>query len=86
MKQYINMGLLEVMHWDKPFQSVYIEFVKRNGAEILDCGEFEALRRWLYSNPDCFPVPITPETSHKVTREFYKNLRKEQKNNTNWGI
>ena len=86
MKQYINFGLLEVMHWDKPFQSVYIEFVKRNGAEILDCGEFEALRRWLYSNPDCFPVPITPETSHKVTREFYKNLRKEQKNNTNWGI
>lgn len=81
MKRHVRFDLIGVKDRDKPFQSVYIEFVKRNGAEILECGEFEALRRWLYSRPDCFPVPIIPETSHKVTREFYKNLRKEQKNN-----
>lgn len=81
MRSYINFGNLDNCHWDKPFQSIWIEFVRKNAAEILDLGEFEALRQWILSRPNCFSVPITPETSHKVTREFYKNLRKEQKNN-----
>jgi hypothetical protein len=72
---------MEFMHWEKPMQSVYIEFVRRQAAQILDLGEFEALRRWLLSSPDCFPIPVDPEYSHKVTRDFYKKLRFEQKNN-----
>ena len=84
--EMIKPEYLEHYREDKPIQSVYLEFVRRNPGAILDHGEFEALRRWLYSRPDCFPVAITPETSHKVTRDFYKILRKEQKNNTNWGI
>lgn len=81
MKRYVNFGNMEFMHWEKPMQSVYLEFVRQQAAQILDLGEFEALRRWLLSAPDCFPVPIQPETSHKVCRDFYKKLRFEQKNN-----
>jgi hypothetical protein len=76
---YINFGNMDFMRWDKPLQSIYIEFIRKNAAEILDYGEFEALRRWILSMPDCFPLPVTPENSHKATREFYKNLKKEQK-------
>lgn len=79
LKDYVNFGCMDFIHWEKPFQSVYIEFVRRQSGEILDLGEFEALRQWLLSGPDCFPVPISPQTSHKVTREFYKALLKERK-------
>jgi hypothetical protein len=79
MKSYINFGNLDYCHWDKPFQSIWIEFIRKNAAEILDLGEFEALRQWILSGPECFPVPVTPQDSHRITREFYKNLRKEQK-------
>ena len=37
------------------------------------------IRCRILSGPECFPVPVTPATSHKVTQEFFKNLRKEQK-------
>ena len=79
MKDYVNFGNMAFMHWEKPMQSVYLEFVRRQAAQILDLGEFEALRRWLLSNPDCFPVPITQETSLKICRDFFKRLRLEQK-------
>ena len=79
MKTCIDFATLSVWERNKPFQSVFYEFIRRCGREVLDLGEFEALRRWLLSSPDCFPVPITPETSHRVTRDFFKALRKEQK-------
>jgi hypothetical protein len=63
----------------KPLQSVYLEFVRKNIGEILDYGEFEALRRWLLKIPVVMPVPVTPQESHRVAREFFKALRKEQK-------
>ena len=77
MKSRIDFGAFAVWDRDKPFQSVFYEFIRRCGREVLDLGEFEALRRWLLNSPDCFPVPITPETSHRVTRDFFKALRKE---------
>jgi hypothetical protein len=70
---------MEFMHWDKPLQSVYIEFVRRQAAQILDLGEFEAFRQWLLSGPDCFTVPVEPNTVHLVARQFFKALRAEKK-------
>lgn len=63
----------------KPLQSVYIEFVRQSAPMILDRGEFEALRRWLLSKPQCIALEITPEDSHRVTRNFYKKLKREGK-------
>jgi hypothetical protein len=74
-----NFDDLDFADWEKPNQTVYIEFVRCNAAQILNLGEFEALRRWILSRPDCYIVPVTPETSHLRAREFYKNLKKEQK-------
>jgi superfamily II DNA or RNA helicase len=59
---------------DKPMQSFYLEFIRSRTQEILDLGEFEALRRYLRSN-----MEVSPQESHRITREFYKELRKEQK-------
>lgn len=78
---YVNFNFddLDFADWEKPHQTVYIEFVRKNSAAILELGEFEALRRWLLTKPSCLILPITPEKSHRMTREFYRNLRKEQK-------
>jgi hypothetical protein len=40
---------------------------------------FEALRRWLLSKPNCCLLPITPEKSHRLTREFIQRMNEEQK-------
>ena len=74
-----NFNDLDNADYYQPHQTVYIEFVRRNASAILEFGEFEALRRWILSRPDCYIVPVTPETSHLRAREFYKNLKKEQK-------
>ena len=79
MKKSIIWESLKSWHKGKPYQSVYLEFVNRCGAEILRLGEFEALRRWLLSSPDCLPIQISPETSHRLAREFLKELRQEKK-------
>lgn len=80
MQEFIKMADLDFCRWDKPFQTVYIEFVRKNPGEILEFGEFEALRRWLLSRPRCIDLQgIIPQTSHKAARDFYKGLRKEQK-------
>ena len=70
---------LEFYSAAKPLESVYLEFVRKNCSEILDLGEFEALLRWILSTPVVMPVPVSPEESHRVKREFFKSLRKEQK-------
>jgi hypothetical protein len=80
MEKYINLADLDYCKAEKPFLSVWLEFVRKNAAEILDFGEFEALRRWLLSSPACVMVPITPQSSHKVTREFLRSLKVENKN------
>lgn len=64
---------------DKPLQSVWLEFIRKNTAEVLDLGEFEALRRWLLGCPQALPVKVNPGESHRVARDFFKSLRKEQK-------
>ena len=79
MRDYVNWERMKHWHASKPMLSVYLEFCCRERQEILDLGEFEAMRRWLLSRPKCFSVPITQETSLKVTRDFFKNLRHEQK-------
>lgn len=79
METHIKLDCVSAAHRGKPIQSIYLEFCRTQAAQILELGEFEALRRWILSSPECFPVPVTPETSHKVTRDFYKKLRKEQK-------
>lgn len=76
---YIIEDNLEYYSAAKPIQSVWLEFLRKNPGEILDHGEFEALRRWILSTPVVMPVPVSPEESHRVTREFFKSLRKEQK-------
>ena len=79
METHIKLDCVSAAHRGKPVQSIYLEFCRTQAAQILELGEFEALRRWILSSPECFSVPVTPETSHKVTRDFYKKLRKEQK-------
>lgn len=80
MKNNITFDSLPVSDTGKPFTSVYLEFVRTSAAEILQFGEFEALRRWLLSRPECLGgFTVTPETSHKKTREFFKGMRKERK-------
>lgn len=79
-QDFILAENLEFYRADKPIQSVYLDFVRRNCDAILDCGEFEALRRWLLSGPVVMPFPVRPEESHRIAREFYKSLRQEQKN------
>lgn len=78
-KNYIIPDNLEYYSADKPLQSVWLEFQRKNPGEILDYGEFQALRRWLECIPVCMPVPVTAESSVRITREFFKALRKEQK-------
>ena len=73
-----NLDILEVYDWDKPVTSVYIEFFKQNGKEILELGQFEALRRWLLTKPDCILLPITEEKSVGMTRHFFKCLLYEK--------
>lgn len=70
---------LDFADWNKPATSVYIEFVRKNGNAILELGMFEALRRWLLSKPHCCLLPITPEKSHRLTREFIQRMNEEQK-------
>ena len=79
MHEHIVFGCLSIWHKGKPYQSVYLEFVKRCDAAILKWGEFEALRRWLLSSPDCLPIQITGETSHRCAHRFLKELRREKK-------
>ena len=78
-ENYIIPDNLDFYSETKPLQSVYLEFVRKNCSEILDLGEFEALRRWLLSHQVTMPLPLRPADSHRITREFYKALRKEQK-------
>ena len=77
--RFIIAENLEYFSQEKPLQSVWLEFVRRNIGEILNLGEFEALRRWLLSGPVVMPMPVSSEDSHRITRDFYKALRKEQK-------
>lgn len=79
MKEYIDHNALPLFCPEKPLQSVYIDFIRSHGRDVLYLGEFEALRRFLLSGPDCIRIPITGESSHRITREFFKQLRKEQK-------
>lgn len=75
-----NFDNVDFVDWDQPFVTVYIEFVRKNAQAILDLGEFEALRRWLLSKPECcIMVGINPKTSLKLTRDFYVALGKEKK-------
>jgi hypothetical protein len=76
---YILPDNLDYYSAAKPLESVYLEFVRKNIGEILDLGEFEALRRWLCGTKVCMPIAVTGNDSHRITREFYKALRKEQK-------
>lgn len=78
-ENYIIPDNLDFYRADKPLQSVYLEFVRKNCSEILDFGEFEALRRWMCGTKVCMPVAVAPQESHRITREFFKALRKEQK-------
>lgn len=75
----IKPDALPLFNPEKPLLSVYIEFIRIHGRDVLYLGEFEALRRFLLSGPECIRIPITGESSHRVTREFFKALRKEQK-------
>jgi hypothetical protein len=75
----INLAPMKYARWDRPFLSAWVEFVQQKAPEILRLGEFEAFRRWILSDPECFSVPVEPETSHKVARDFFKKLRNEQK-------
>lgn len=79
-EQFIIADNLDYYHCNKPLQSVYLHFVRQSPDAILEHGEFEALRRWLLSVPGVMPFPVRPEESHRITREFYKALRQEQKN------
>jgi hypothetical protein len=80
MKKNITFAPLPVSDTGKPFTSVYLEFVRTSGAEILQFGEFEALRRWILTSPECLGgFTVTPETSHRAAREFFKGVRKERK-------
>ena len=78
-EQYIIPENLDNYNEDKPLQSIYLEFMRKNVAEILARGEFEALRRWICSTNVVMPVPVRPAESHRITREFYKALKREQK-------
>lgn len=80
MQNTIQPEHLDHYREDKPLQSVWLDFLRKNTAEVLDLGEFEALRRWLLTVPQVMPVKVNPVQSHRVAREFFKNLRKEQKN------
>lgn len=75
----INIDNLDFSRHDKPYQSAWLDFVRKHPAEILNLGEFEALRRWILGKPKCVIVQVVPETSHRVARDFFKALRKEQK-------
>lgn len=75
---YIFFEFIEFVNWDKPHTTVWLEFLRQCPYDYMELGEFEACRRWLLSNPECMPVPITPENSHKITREFLKNVKKER--------
>lgn len=76
---YINHNNMRCFHWEHPIESVYLEFCYRRAAAILELGEFEAFRRWILSDPDCFKVPAEPETAHLVARRFFKALRAEKR-------
>ena len=78
-ENYIILDNLEYYSADKPLQSVWLEFQRKNPSEILDYGEFQALRRGLECIPVCMPIPVTAESSVRITRDFFKALRKEQK-------
>ena len=79
MYRAVDLSNLDHCRGDRPMQSVFIEFVKKNPSEILNLGEFEALRRWILSGPECLRIRVRPVDSHRAAREFYKALRKEQK-------
>lgn len=79
LSDHIKLAPMKYARWDRPFLSVWVEFVCSQPAQILKLGEFEAFRRWILSDPECFTVPIEPETSHKVARDFFKALRNENK-------
>ena len=59
-EDFIIPEKLEYYRADKPLQSVYLEFVRKNCDAILDCGEFEALRQWLCGLKICMPMPVKP--------------------------
>ena len=80
MQNTIQPEHLDHYREDKPLQSVWLDFLRKNTEEVLDLGEFEALRRWLLRCPKVFPLKIKPAESHRVAREFFKNLRNVQKN------
>lgn len=77
-KDLFEVSNLEYYREGRTLQSVYIEFVRKNAYAILEFNEFEALRRWLL-NCEHLRVEIDPANSHRLTRDFYKALRQEQK-------
>ena len=80
-RDYIMLEYIEYINYDKPHLSVWLEFTRQAPYEYMELGEFEALRQWLLSRPECMPVPVTANTSHKVAREFLKEVKKEKKYN-----
>jgi hypothetical protein len=65
--------------YGQPCKALQLAFYKFNAEEILILGEFEAFRRWIIGGSSEFPSGCDPKESHALAREFFKELRAEQK-------